>query len=375
MDLNVQIFTGTCKNPADLEAGRVVDKLRRILERTKITSGFIGWNVDTDVSEIAALLRDSDADVYLWLPIFSELDVLAEFSPIIGSKNTEVINDRGDDETFNFCCPANPGNVDRAIDIFEKYYSDDIYDGVFIDRIRFPSFFGGKDMVFSCFCEYCRSKYDVPDPSELAALDGENPLGITRYKDLRYEMSGVYQKLFDYKSEAVTRSLERLCDYFRKRGLKIGLDLFAPFLSPFVGQDYRRLLPLADIVKPMFYKATNAPAGLPFEIGAYAAAFDDDREKADRRKALFAGIVGYDDADFVSCEISGIKKIIEDNKLKTKLYAGIELNYTDVSPVTQEYIGRSVTNAQSADGIVTSWDLNTTPDSHIDYLLDIWEQF
>ena len=374
MDLNVQMFTGSCKRHVDFDVQHISKKLRRISEKVKIKSGLIGWNINIDTSDIITYLKEKGAEVYLWMPVFSELDEMADFSPLIGRNGIVQINyDRGNDESFNFCCPANPDNTDKVISIYEKHYGGNVYDGIFIDKIRFPSFIGGLDPVFSCYCDYCRNNFDIPDPRELSPVDLINPLGISEYNGLRYKMSEVYTKLFDYKDTVVYNSIRRLCDYFRNRDMKIGLDLFAPFVSCFVGQNYSKLLPLADMVKPMLYKITNAPAGLPFEIDVYSTAFDNDPENAKKRRALLSEIAGYEDQSFISREISGIMKTIKENNLKTKLYAGIELNYVqDISPVTKEYIEKSIKNIRHSDGIVTSWDLNTTPENHIEYLLNAW---
>jgi len=186
-------------------------------------------------------------------------------------------------------------------------------------------------------------------------------------------MNPAFRKLFDYKAGAVFKSLERLCAYFRGRGLKICLDLFAPFIAFFVGQDYHRLLCLTDIVKPMLYNITNAPAGIPFEVNTYAGAFDDSPENAAKRKNHLLSTVGYED-DFIRREVLGIKAIIDKNGLDTRLHAGIEVNYVeDIAPVTKEYICDSVTNVRDADGIIASWNLNTMPDCNIEYLLDAIE--
>jgi len=375
MDLNVQLFTGGCKDPADLDIPHVMKKLRRISERVKIKSALIGWNIDIDISEIYTFLKDAGTEVFLWLPVFSELDGMADFSSLIGRNGVVKINyDRGNNESFNFCCPANPDNTDKVIDIYEKYYRHYDYDGIFIDKIRFPSFIGGQDTVFSCYCDYCRKNFNIPSPHDLSPDDATNPLGITGYSNLRYEMSDVYKKLFAYKDTAVFNSIKRLSDYFRKQKMKVGLDLFAPFVSCFVGQNYSLLLPLADMIKPMLYKITNAPAGLPFEIDVYSTAFDNIPINAVKRRKFLTDIVGYEDTDFINREVLGIMNIIKEQNLTTKMYAGIELNYVqDIAPVTNDYIKQSINAIRHSDGIVTSWDLNTTPDSHIDCLLSTWE--
>ena len=384
MDINVQLFTGSCTTPAELNLQAIAGKLKKILKKTNIVNAIIGWypspapdkasprHNNTDLSEIISLLKNNGTDIYLWMPVFSELEALAGFRPIIGhdGKPLEINYNMGTGENFVFYCPANNENIEKIIETYEKNYNKEIYDGVFLDKIRFPSFISGLSSVLGCFCNYCRSKYDLPEISELHTPDSMNPFGINSYSALRYDVNGAFKKLFDYKCDAVFNSLECLCAYFRGRSLKIGLDLFSPFLAYFVGQDYHRLLYLADFVKPMFYSITNAPAGLPFEINMYTAAFDDNADNAEKRKRSFLNCTGYGNG-FINSEITGIRKIIDENKLKTKLYAGIELNYNEsIAPVTEGYIRESVAKTKGADGIVTSWDLNTTPDSHIDCLLD-----
>ena len=369
MDLSVQIFTGSCMKPVEINTRAVIDKLNKIIKKKNISNAIIGWNKDADLSEIISLLKGNGADIYLWLPVFSELEALTDFFPLVKSDNKELkINyDAGNGEKFLFSCPANFKNIEKIIAVFEKYYGERVYDGVFLDKIRFPSFIGGLDSVLTCFCDYCRSKHDLP--KEWGIHDSENPLGIRSYNNLSYNLDDRYKKLFDYKCDAVFNSLEYLCRYFRGRGLKIGFDLFAPFLAYFVGQSYHRLLHLADFVKPMFYGITNAPAGLPFEIDMYAKAFDDDTKKAERRKERFFNNIGYG-KDFITSEITGIRKLMNDNGFKTRLYAGIEVNHiTGIAPVTEKYICESVARAEEAGGIVASWDLNTMQDSHIDCML------
>jgi hypothetical protein len=369
MDLNIQLYTGSCTMPVELDLRSIIGKLNKILKKTNITNAIIGWNKDADLSEIISLLKRNDTDVYLWLPVFSELQALADFSPIIKHDNKKLtINyDIGNGENFLFYCPANTKNLDKIIEIYERYYDKGIFDGVFLDKIRYPSFIGGADSVLTCYCDYCRSKYNVPEIQDLQIYDNDNPLGISSYNGLRYDLQPVYKKLFDYKCAAISDSLEYLCAYFRKKKLKIGLDLFTPVIAYFVGQDYHRLMRLADFVKPMFYNITNAPAGIPFEINMYANAFGENAEK---RKEHFLNIIGYGNG-FISDEIAGIKKIIIDNGLKTKLFAGIEVNYKEnIAPVTETYIKESVRTATGADGIAASWDLNTMTDIHIDCLLD-----
>ncbi len=87
-----------------------------------------------------------------------------------------------------------------------------------------------------------------------------------------------------------------------------------------MGQDIRRLLELADFVKPMFYAVTDAPAGLPFEIGEYARAFGSDAGNAALRRNALLEIVGGE-AGLMGRELRDMKRFILDQQLAVKVAA------------------------------------------------------
>ena len=44
------------------------------------------------------------------------------------------------------------------------------------------------------------------------------------------------------------------------------MDLYAPFMAPFVGQDYGILAQHADFIKPMLYRQTFAPTSPEYVV-------------------------------------------------------------------------------------------------------------
>ncbi len=368
MQISLQLFTGGCDAPAKLDMKAIARRLGRVLDSGRLERLIVGWNPDADYSELKALLRGSGVGIYLWLPCFSELEAFADFPPLIGADDRpiNIRFERGNGERFRFACPASAAQ--RVIEVYERHYAKGGYDGVFLDKIRYPSFLGGLSSVLGCYCARCKERYPLPQPRALAPRDAINPLGITAYKDMRYRLDDEFQKLFDRKCDAVCDAVSTLCAYFRHRGLSVGFDLFAPFLAGFVGQDYHRLLPLADFVKPMFYGATDAPAGLPFELSQYALAFGGEEGAALRQNALLERVGGRD--GLMRREIAAIKRHVKNKALGTKVCAGIEFNDVQgVAEVTESYLRERMREAGEADGIVASWDLNTIPDAHIDCLL------
>jgi len=256
-------------------------------------------------------------------------------------------------------------------------YSLSDYDGVFLDKIRFPSYANRSDALSCCFCDNCKTKYNIEGIRQYIRnykpRDTLNPLGIVSYEKMRLVFEDeILNSFLSYRSDAVFSAVEQLCQFFRGKGLKIGLDLFAPFLSGFVGQDYARMLCLADMVKPMFYRRTNAPAGLPYEIERYASSYSDDAVTRKQIIGRFYNILGEDplSVGWINRETAAIRGHILENNLKTKLYAGIELNYKpEIAPVTKEYLTENIENIQNTDGFVMSWDLNLADMEMIDHML------
>ena len=370
--VTVQIFTGNFDSPINqLDITEIKAKLARIYQKAKIECVMIGWDPKAEIGELTSYLRVHGTEVYLWLPIFSGWDGMP---PLIGADGRTAAQEYSAEkgERFDFGCPADPDSVRHIKRIFETQYSSGAYDGIFMDKIRFPSFISGLQPVMTCFCPYCSKLHGLTrsQPELQNETDAVNPLSITAYKGLCYDTADEYlARLFKYKAEAVTASIAELSEYFRTLGYKVGLDLFAPFLSWFVGQDYCALAPYADFIKPMFYRKTNAPAGIPFELYMYASAFGGASETIERRKQKLLNILNTSviDIDFINREIAEIRE----KTGKTKIYAGIEINYNEkIAPITSRYIKENITKMKGMDGLALSWDLNSTPDENLDAAID-----
>ncbi len=368
MKVCVQLYTGAAGAPSPLWDER---SLRRKIERLRagadVDRAVIGWLDGADERyRIIDWLRAEGLQVYLWFPVFSELDAYAAFTPLISRDGQPVMGGAltGQGERFSFCCPGDPENVRKVLRVFDERYARLPIDGVFLDRIRYPSFDGGLAAFYSCYCAACGAP-DAPMPTP----GGANPLGIAEYAAGRYSLNDPDTWLLLLrKAERVTGALTVVCGHLRERGLSIGMDMFAPFLAPFVGQDYPALCALADFVKPMFYRATYAPAGLPHEIDKYAEAFGGSAEEVRARREALRCVAGIDAAEggigdaFLAREVKAASALANG---RAQVFAGVEaVRMHGVCEADAAYVRRSaaVCRAAGADGIALSWDLNATPE-------------
>jgi len=364
MKVTVQIFSGGFNGnsvPYDL----VEQKLKKFLTQVPVNKLLMGWSLDYELyKKTAAFCNKQNIEFYLWFPVFSETGSIRDLAPLVDYKGQRVISGgENPDEDFSFCCPNNYQNIEKIIDIFESEFASIPFNGIFLDKIRYPSFANGQSPgnVYSCFCPECLKTFEDEkiDISLLKEKLCNTPLDITHYKgNGEYLFNDkVINGFFIHKGNVIFKSLSRICGFFREKGLGIGLDVFAPFLSPFVGQDLHRLSGLCDFIKPMMYRATNAPAGLPLET-----------EVLLKEAGSLKNVFNFDllknpfDLDFSVMDLKSM------TSSTCPVYAGIEINRAEgIADVYPSYIEETV-NAYAGTGIqglALSWNILDTPEENI----------
>ena len=376
----IQIFSGGfAETPATFES--IMQKLEPVVSRIKVSKVFMGMSVDTDLyAKIRDYLYKNDIEFYCWLPVFAELDALKEGYPLIdfsGKDKSEY--ELAEREDFTFYCPNHPHNILNVLQVFEEHFASIGFTGVFLDKIRYASFANGLNNVLTCFCPFCQIKYRaaqfLPQDLEEAIrmLPQKNaPFGAIAYNRGIYSFDDDrWNNFFRLKNEFITDAVKGICQYFSEKHYKIGLDVFAPFASRFVGQDIPALSSFVDFIKPMMYRVTNAPAGLPFELEAIV----QEASSNEAQRAAFYNLLGFDagkqpfDIDFAVRELDDLVK-----QSKALVYPGVEFNRAQIAPVTPAYMEETIrAYAQTGvKGFVMSWNLLNAPQENIDQVVRLF---
>ena len=195
-------------------------------------------------------------------------------------------------------------------------------------------------------------------------------LGITEYRgNGKYIFKdNVLRDFFRLKADIIYKNMQQICMFFREKKYGIGFDVFAPFLSPFVGQDLARLSCLCDFIKPMMYRVTNAPAGLPYETESF---FQQTGCEGLAEKLKFYRLLGIkDDFDENPFDLEFAAKELE-NMTKVSachVYAGVEINRVEeIAETDTDYIEETL-RAYAKTGIggfALSWNLLDMPQENI----------
>ncbi|MBR3101441.1 MAG: hypothetical protein IKH19_06790 [Muribaculaceae bacterium] len=359
----VQVALGHWK-PTQYTPEQIIGRLDTVTQLIPVEKVVIGWSLDMDLyRKVGEYLHSKGIRMMLWLPLFAETEQVCDNSPAVDLWGRTPANyDQAAANAFRFNCPSDSSNLANVLAIYDRMFSKIGFDGVFLDRVRTQSFVCGVGGVLSCGCPLCVKRFaaegvDIEKVKSEYESKGDAFFSVSGYNpaDGFIFENPLAASFFKAKSRIVSSSVVAIVDSLHSRNLEVGLDLYAPFMAPFVGQDYAILAKHADFIKPMLYRQTNAPAGMGYEYELL-------------RKTL-PGATGYPeikmDVDFLNSQLDAMEPY------SCGKYPGIEINYhEEYAPTTPEYVSESLTAVKNHgfDGAVLSWNIMEVPLSHLEAL-------
>lgn len=253
--------------------------LREACERIAIDCVIIGWDLPQALVEACAReAQRAEARLYLWHPLLTGSAAVAPRPEwlTVGPGGEYVPGFMGLAE-FTFLCPNQATVQEAVLKRLEHSLKAGFYQGVFLDRIRWPSPSADPQRYLACFCPECR---------RMAAQDGLDlervrrsicNLAPNQVADFTrqlldpwasFSLPGSHSvvNFLDWRAQTITRTVQAAAEIIRQHGLEVGLDCFSPLLTRMVGQNLTELDRHCDWIKIMTYGHTLAPAGLPFEL-------------------------------------------------------------------------------------------------------------
>lgn len=283
-----QVFNGDLSEKSLVDPQSIVDTLALFHEKGKLHGVLCGWSKDREFYQtLGKTLKSWDVPMYFKTAVFSEWNEIQDFDPMIDMDRQNmkpyVLNES---EKFLFRCPSSERNRQKILDLFDSHMRDLGFQGVFLDRIRYSSLQGGLESVGGCFCDVCTERYKTMGlnvsslKEKLRKHRNEKKMSLGDYTDGKWQIEDPeLNAFFRARCRILQDSVHFFVQEFHKRGMKVGLDLFTPALGYFAGQDVIALSEEADFIKPMLYRYTDAPAGIPFEVRAMEAAIGKEAEK------------------------------------------------------------------------------------------------
>lgn len=385
----------------NLSPKQAVETLRSTFDLLPVTHLLIGWQVPGAVLE-ACRKETERAKVKLmrWQPLLTGdggLQPQSEWQ-VVGLAGSTVPGFL-DKPEFTFVCPNNPLVVAQAINRIKEVIQVGLYDGLFLDRLRWPSPSVHPLQNLGCFCRHCQNNaVDVginlvdlqKQILQLATTSaGKVALVQSLLGENELQMGGDRSALtrwLSFRAESITFLVENVAGLVRASELEIGLDCFSPGLTRLVGQDLTSLSVYTDWIKVMCYAHTLGPAGLPFEISGLLDFVTQEGGltqtealvklgswmnmplPVDRRQLLAVGL----NAEALAIDLAaGIQRA------RVPILAGLELvDMPGVTSLNEQQILRDhrAAKATGVAGLAISWDLRHIPRKWLALVSSIWRE-
>jgi hypothetical protein len=371
--------------PANVAPDDVRLRLRQAFEALPISMILLGWHLSERLEgAVAEETARNGAMLYRWHPLLAS-DVgfhLPKEWRTVGLDENQLSGFQ-DMPEFTFVCPNRADVQDWIAERLESEALRGMYQGFFLDRMRFPSPAVGFPGTLACFCQTCRRiAYDSGLDLEsvrrflgdaLAHTGGSARIIGALFK--HHEESPTLLKDFlDFRTHTITRVVHTPAKLIKAHGLQVGLDCFSPALTYMVGQDIEMLTRSSDWVKIMTYPRVFGPAGLPFELLGFADWLS--RRGMDQSETLklltevtrlpmpttMDGLRGVG----LGSEVIGLEIEKSRNAGVNNLFAGLALvEMESVHESTVEQIALDVEASRGADGLALSWDLWHIPSERL----------
>ncbi len=383
-----------------LSASQVGEKLKFAFEALPVTHLLIGWNLPARIFEVCQKeAQHAGVKFFRWHPL---LTGDSDFYPqpewqTIGLNGDKVAGFQNMPE-FTFVCPNHPEASGNVLAHLKDIVDKEQYQGVFLDRIRFPSPASAPLEHLGCFCEYCQRAalevgIDLPALQKklvkatetsngkielIQALLSEN----TTEQDPDWVLP--FKQWLAFREDSITRLVKQASAVIRSSNVEIGLDCFSPGLTRMVGQNLSALSATADWIKIMCYAHTLGPAGLPFEIlGLFDFLINDcgqnQLEAVKLLSSAFKFLLPSSRKQLLTAGLStsALVSEIERGMDLATIPVLVGLEVVDISGVAvldnQQIIqDHRAARSAGAQGVSLSWDLWHIPNDRLNLISPIW---
>lgn len=389
------------------------DNLKKKLATAKETLDLDALMIWSDINKkdldlVGKICKDFKIKTYLWYPILADIpgfkieqeQAVETFDGLRGYGKNSYWDKLGEgEEDFLFLCPNDEEHIKRIFDQYQNKIKESGFDGVFLDRIRFPSPSDGFETLFSCFCKYCLNKFYNNYGEDLKDYRNQVKTFFKKFKtiDINYlqtcqSLSDIIirdnlKKFYDFRKQNIYQVLKMFADKAKQMGKLVGVDLFAPSLAPLVSQDYQLLTKTCDWIKPMIYCHTSSPAGLPLELYCFIRAILDINPVLDEGQLIreISRIIGVDlptqinellkngvSENIIYSEMQKIKEL--NLRKNVDIYVGLEaVQIPGLCNITERILKKYLKSVIETDfkGIILSWDLLKIPDENLQLVGDI----
>ena len=176
MNVILQVSTGLFDRCTAESVPAVRQRLEDLFRRLPVRGVIYGWGRKEGLFEnILDVTCRHGAEAWLWIPVFADIRNPEDADPMVfwGTEGEKAIRACAGEE-FHFVCPLSERNRNSVFSAWEELSEGCVPDGVFLDRIRYPSAVYAPAHFFGCRCAVCQEKLKAAgmDPQRFARRAG-----------------------------------------------------------------------------------------------------------------------------------------------------------------------------------------------------------
>jgi hypothetical protein len=366
-------------------------KLRAAFNIIPVDALLLGWDIPKSLGDVC---REETArngvKLFRWHPLLCDDGNIAPDEDwwTKNFRGVPLSGFRGLPE-FTFVCPNHPAARNAILLNLQSIAESSDYDGIFLDRMRFPSPAENPIESLACFCQQC-IRVAADSGIDLVKIQKTLPQ-MKKLEVLRSFFSYVsnYDSLelktfLDFRQRAISQFVGEAVNLIKNADLEVGLDCFSPSLTRMVGQDLEALSPLVDWTKIMVYGHAYGPASLPYELTHLAEWLVQDGDMSESKalesiSKIFGFSLPSSLREFRSRGMESEDLVLEYSRgirnSDSKLLAGIELvDIPGISELSTAQIEADLgaLKETGADGLAISWDLWQIPLERLELVARLW---
>src|SRR6056297_2654934 len=144
----------------------IEEKMKLAKSKLHLKALMIGATLkENELHHVMDVCDKMDIEKYLWFPLLADIPQGVDISSLmlegLGEEaESFILNQQKESgEDFGFLCPVKAYDSLELYNFFDHYLQQHAFDGIFLDKIRYPSPANGLANLIGCQCPSCRKMY------------------------------------------------------------------------------------------------------------------------------------------------------------------------------------------------------------------------
>ena len=212
---------------AALAPQAVGDKLQKAFDILPVNVLLLGWDIPSRLEEVCReVAAQFGTKLYRWHPLLTgDGTIYPKDKWRTRNWAGQPLSGFRDLPEFTFICPNHPVARDTILQHIADLAQSGRYEGIFLDRMRFPSPAPDPMNTLACFCEHCQqaaANFGLDLDEVVQALKNESKTNIMRA--FFGEKVPLLSTFLDFRQHAIAQFIREAVGIIRSQNLAVQTD-------------------------------------------------------------------------------------------------------------------------------------------------------